>query len=95
LRHIQIGLVSLIQFVFDEYFRPYHTDAPLPSSNRDTELFNTKTARLHFALDQIMTESVHIGAAVFQQLYRPFLGNTLKYFDLSETYQGMVWFMAR
>jgi len=51
--------------------------------------------RLHFALDQIMTESIHVRAPVFKQVYRPFLGNTLKYFELSETYQAMVWFVAR
>ena len=38
---------------------------------RDTELFKTKTARLNFALDQIMAESIHVGAAVFKQVYRP------------------------
>ena len=51
--------------------------------------------KLHFALDQIMTESIHVGGAVFKQLYRPFLGNTLKYFKLSETYQAIVWFVTR
>jgi len=34
---------------------------------RDTELFETKTARLNFALDQNIAESIHVGAAVLSK----------------------------
>ena len=89
-------LLSVIQFFFDEYFRLYHTDAPLLSSNRDTELFKTKTARLlpltklwqkAFTLEQLFLNNsiAHFWAILWNISNCRILGNILGYGMVCDT----------